>query len=75
MRKLKSNEKFIKEYPCFYLIEVACPNNNSYRDTIPKWEAREKVKEILPDGKKFTKTGYHKTVRETHPKRKKEKIK
>ncbi len=25
MRKLKANEKFIKEYDTYILIEVACP--------------------------------------------------
>ena len=29
MRKLKSNEKIIKEYDRYILIEVACPHGNS----------------------------------------------
>lgn len=72
MRKLKANEKFIKEYPCFYLIEVACPNGSTYKDTIPKWEPREEIIEEILEGKKFIKTGYHKKGYEVHPKRKKE---
>lgn len=37
MRKLKSNEKKIKEYDRYILIEVSCPNNQKYRTTIDKW--------------------------------------
>ena len=41
MRKLKSNEKEIKEYDRFILIEVSCPNNQKYRTTIDNWEAKD----------------------------------
>lgn len=41
MRKLKPNEKKIKEYDRFVLIEVLCPNNQSYRTTIDKWEQKD----------------------------------
>lgn len=59
MRKLKANEKFIKEYPCFYLIEVACPKNNFYRDTIPKWEQRDFTTDIKQSQEdKMDKYGY-----------------
>ena len=37
MRKLKSNEKIIKEYEKFILIEVTCENGAKYRTTIDKW--------------------------------------
>ena len=41
MRKLKPNEKIIKEYERFILIEVACPYGNSYKTTISKWEQKD----------------------------------
>ena len=41
MRKLKPNEKIIKEYERFILIEVACPHGNSYKTTISKWERKD----------------------------------
>ena len=44
MRKLKSNEKIIKEYERFILIEVTCPNNQKYRTTIDKWTSRDIAK-------------------------------
>lgn len=37
MRKLKPNERIIKEYDKFILIEVMCPHGLSYRTTIDKW--------------------------------------
>lgn len=42
MRKLKSNEKIIKEYEKFILIEVTCENGAKYRTTIDKWEPKDK---------------------------------
>ncbi len=44
MRKLKPNEKIIKEYDRYILIEVACPHGNSYRTTIDKWTSKDKAK-------------------------------
>lgn len=44
MRKLKPNEKIIKEYDRYILIEVACPHGNSYRTTIDKWTSRDKAR-------------------------------
>ena len=41
MRKLKPNEKIIKEYERFILIEVACPYGRSYKTTIDKWERKD----------------------------------
>lgn len=41
MRKLKANERIIKEYDRYILIEVACPHGNSYRTTIDKWEQKD----------------------------------
>lgn len=38
MRELRPNEKIIKEYTNFVLVEVACPDGKSYRTTIDKWE-------------------------------------
>lgn len=59
MRELKANEKFIKEYPYFYLIEVACPNNVFYRDTIPKWEQQDFKTDIkLTQEDKMNNRGY-----------------
>ena len=42
MRKLKSNEKRIKEYEKFILIEVTCENGAKYRTTIDKWTQKDK---------------------------------
>ena len=44
MRKLKSNEKIIKEYERFILIEVSCPDNQKYKTTIDKWTSEDKAK-------------------------------
>lgn len=44
MRKLKPNEKKIKEYDRFVLIEVACPHEQSYKTTIDKWESKDEAK-------------------------------
>lgn len=44
MRKLKPNEKIIKEYDRFVLIEVACPYGNSYRTTIDKWTSKDEAR-------------------------------
>lgn len=52
MRKLKSNEKFIKEYNKFILIEVLCPNNKRYRTTIDKWTSKDEAK-VDRTGNKF----------------------
>ena len=41
MRNLKANEKKIKEYNRFVLIEVACPHERSYKTTIDKWEQKD----------------------------------
>ena len=41
MRKLKTNERLLKEYKNFILIEVACPNGYSYRTTIDKFEPKD----------------------------------
>ena len=43
MRKLKANEKIIKEYDRYILIEVACPKGNSYRTTIDKFESKDEA--------------------------------
>ena len=44
MRKLKSNEKIIKEYEKFILIEVTCENGAKYRTTIDKWTPKNVAK-------------------------------
>ncbi len=46
MRKLKPNERLIKEYEKFVLVEVTCENGMKYRTTINKFEPKntEKVK-------------------------------
>ena len=41
MRKLKENERIIKEYDTYILIEVACPNEQSYRTTIDKFTPKK----------------------------------
>lgn len=41
MRELKANEKILKEYERFILIEVKCPNNQKYRTTIDKWTPKD----------------------------------
>ena len=54
MRKLKPNEKKIKEYDRFVLIEVACPHEQSYKTTIDKWERKDHSPYVLKD------EGHHK---------------
>ena len=49
MLELKENEKLIKEYSTYYLIEVKCPDNASYRTTI--FKERTNVKLIEDTGK------------------------
>lgn len=44
MRKLKPNEKIVKEYDLFYLIEVTCNNGTKYRITLDKWTSTDKAK-------------------------------
>ncbi len=44
MRKLKPNEKIIKEYDRYILVEVKCPNGNSYKTTIDKWTSKDEAK-------------------------------
>lgn len=44
MRKLKANERIIKEYDRYILIEVACPHGNSYRTTIDKWTSKDEAR-------------------------------
>lgn len=44
MRKLKPNEKKIKEYDRYILIEVACPHEKSYRTTIDKWTSKDEAR-------------------------------
>lgn len=41
MRNLKANERLVNEYDRFILIEVLCPNNQSYRTTIDKWKQKD----------------------------------
>ena len=46
--RLRPNERLVKEYNKYYLIEVECPNNAKYRTTIHKndsdnMEKRERV--------------------------------
>ena len=50
MRKLKPNERLIKEYEKFILIEVACPHGESYRTTIDKWTKKDTSK-VDPENK------------------------
>ena len=44
MRKLKANERIIKEYDRYILIEVACPHEKSYRTTIYKWTSKDEAR-------------------------------
>ena len=44
MRKLTPNEKKIKEYNRFVLIEVACAHEKSYRTTIDKWTSKDEAR-------------------------------
>lgn len=82
----KSNEKIIQKYEKFIVVEITCKNGNQYRETRPNPEYEEKIKtinkiysdkmreEAEKSGKKYLKNmGYHKTVKEIHPKRKEEK--
>ena len=39
--KLKENEKLIKEYDKFYLIEVKCNNGNTYKTTKREWRTKK----------------------------------
>lgn len=46
--RLRKNEKLVKEYKKYYLIEVECPNGATYRTTIHKndsdnMEKRERI--------------------------------
>ena len=41
MRELKENERLVNVYDRFILIEVLCPNNQSYRTTIDKWTKKD----------------------------------
>jgi len=41
MRNLKQNERLIKEYDKFLLIEVKCPHGKSYKTTIDKFIPRD----------------------------------
>mgnify|MGYP004546950417 FL=1 len=52
MRKLKPNEKIIKEYDRYILVEVKCPNGSSYKTTIDKWTSKDKAK-VDRTGNKF----------------------
>lgn len=65
MENTKVKEELIKEYPAFDLFKVICKNGASYNTTQPK-EILETKKEEIPEGKKFTKTGYHKVGKEIH---------
>lgn len=44
MRKLKPNEKFIKKYKTYVLIEVACPHNQKYKTTVWRYELKDEAK-------------------------------
>lgn len=44
MRKLKPNERLIKEYDRYILIEVKCPKGSTYKTTIDKWTSKDKNK-------------------------------
>lgn len=44
MRELKPNEKLIKEYDRYILIEVKCPNGSTYKTTIDKWTSKDENK-------------------------------
>lgn len=44
MRELKSNEKIIKEYEKFVLIEVTCEDGAKYRTTVDKWTPKDEPK-------------------------------
>lgn len=37
--RLRQNERLVKEYNKYYLIEVECPNNEKYRTTIHKYDS------------------------------------
>ena len=52
MRKLKPNEKIIKEYDRYILVEVKCPNGNSYKTIIDKWTSKDEAK-VDRTGNKF----------------------
>lgn len=65
MENTKVKEIFVKEYPCFDLYKVICKNGVSYNITQPK-EIIKREKEETLEGKKFTKTGYHKAGKEIH---------
>lgn len=73
MENTKVKEELIKEYPAFDLFKVICKNGASYNITKPKEIPKIEQEEIL-ENKKFRKIGYHKTVRETHSKRKKKEV-
>lgn len=52
MRKLKPNEKIIKEYDRYILVEVKCLNGNTYKTTIDKWTSKDEAK-VDKTGNKF----------------------
>lgn len=54
MRKLEANEKIIKEYDNFVLIERACAGG-TYKTTIDKWE-RTDFKQYAPKEEGFHKS-------------------
>lgn len=49
MVKIAANEKIIKEYEKFYLVEVQCPDDKIYRKTVDKWQPSSKQKVIRYD--------------------------
>lgn len=58
MRKLKPNEKLIKEYDRYILIEVKCPNGSTYKTTIDKWTSKDENKVKYDIEKRLTKWRY-----------------
>lgn len=50
MRKLKSNEKIIKKYGAWVLIEVACPDGKSYKTAEWKYDLKDQAK-VEAEGK------------------------
>lgn len=70
-----TKEKFIKEYPCFYLYQVICKNGATYMKTKPKeittHVKEDEYKQAQKEGKSYYKIGHHRTVRETFPRKRK----
>ena len=56
--ELKENEKLIKEYDKFYLIEVKCDNGNTYKTTKDKFIPTNKVPKLKTNRSTYKHLGF-----------------